>query len=67
MRKTDNESAELKALVRLLDKTTRVMQTMSMRLDVMAFGQQQCMQRIAALEHAAVKQDALKKRAAERR
>jgi hypothetical protein len=37
-------------LTRLLDKTTRVMQKMSMRLDVMAFGQRQLQRRIHRLE-----------------
>ena len=40
----------LQQIVRLLDKTTRVMQTMSMRLDVMQFGQRQAERRLARLE-----------------
>jgi hypothetical protein len=51
----------------VLDKTTRVMQTMTMHLDVLAFGQQQCMKRLAALESAAVKQAAAQTRASKRR
>lgn len=44
------ETKAVRTLVRLLDKTTRVMQTMTMRLDVMAFGQRQLERRVGQLE-----------------
>ena len=37
-------------VVRLLDKTTRVMQTLIARLDVMEFADRQAQRRISALE-----------------
>jgi hypothetical protein len=53
----------LRELVRVLDKTTRVMQTMSSRIDVLAFGQHQCMRRIAVLERQAAREQARKRKA----
>lgn len=50
MKKPKPPTADLAAVVRILDKTTRVMQTMSMRIDVLAFGERQIHQRLHRLE-----------------
>jgi hypothetical protein len=53
----------LAEVVKLLDKTTRVMQAMSMRIDVLAFGQDQCERRLGKLERADVRRKAASVRA----
>jgi hypothetical protein len=48
-------------IVELLDKSSRVMQTMSMRLDVMNFGQRQIERRLFQLERRAAKKGSTKR------
>lgn len=45
------KAATLEQVVCLLDKTSRVMQTMSERIDLLAFGQTHNQRRIAQLEN----------------
>jgi hypothetical protein len=50
VKRRQKPEAGLAEVVRLLDRATRVMQTMSMRIDVLAFGQRQAERRLYRLE-----------------